>query len=177
MTNTRTATFTALAIAAAVAVTGCSSTTDGNPSPSTDSAAPSTTSTADGNVFGTLNACRVLDQLLAGQGFDPGDNESTRNECDASKLDFGTYSVALDPTQGLADFAASNPGATQTTINGRNAMQAQPTPTMCVYALEVGQKARALAMATMAYTTDDAQACPNAQQLAERLEPLLPKGR
>ncbi len=136
-------------------------------------AVPSTTTSA--NVFGTMNACQVLDQLLAGQGFDPGQNKSARNQCTASKLEFGTYGLTFDQSQNLADFAASNPGATQTAVNGRNAMQALPTPGMCVYALEVGQNARATAGVNMAYPKDNAKACPNAKQLAERLEALLPK--
>ncbi|WP_027942641.1 DUF3558 domain-containing protein [Amycolatopsis taiwanensis] len=165
------ASFAALVATAAMAVTGCSSTIAGTASPATTSR----TGTASGNVFDALNACQVLDQLLAGQGFHPGDNQNTRNECTTSKLDFGAYSIALDPTRGLTEFAASNVGATQTVVNGRNAMQAEPSPGMCVYALEVGQNALALALANMASSTDNAQACPNAEQLAEKLEPLLPK--
>lgn len=171
--TSKTSTITlAAAFAAAVAVTGCSSTTPGNPLPST-----STTSTASANVFGSLNACQVLDQLLAGQGFDPGANISRRNECDASKLDFGTYGIALDPGQGLSEYATDNPGAATKSINGRNALQAKPSAALCEFALQVGQHARALATATMAKSTDNAQACPSAKLLAEKLEPLLPKDR
>jgi hypothetical protein len=122
-----------------------------------------------------LNACQVLDQLLAGQGFDPGKNQNKRNECTTSKLNFGAYSIALDSTQGIADFATSNAGATQTAVNGRKAMEFEPSPGMCVYALEAGQNARALAISNMASSTANARACPSAKQLAEKLEPLLPK--
>jgi len=164
-----------LVTAAALAVTGCSSTTPGNASPSTGAASTSTTSTASGNVFGSLNACKVLDQLLAGQGFHPGENESRRNQCTTSKLNFGAYTIGLDSDQGLDDFSSSNTGATKTSINGRNAMQAEPSPGMCVYDLEVGPKAQAMVIANMASSTANAQACPSAKQLAEKLEPLLPK--
>lgn len=163
--------------AAALAVTSCSSTTPGTASPSTGAVSPSTASTATANVFGSLNACRILDQLVAGQGFASGTNESARNQCTTSKLNFGAYGIAFDPMQGLSEYSSQNPGATTTTINGRKALQAEPSPGFCEFALEVGQHARAQAGANMASSTANAQACPNAKQLAEKLEPLLPKGQ
>lgn len=166
-----------LAIVAALGLAGCSSTTPGTASPSTGATGTSATSTANANVFSALNACQVLDHLLTGQGFAPGENISRRNECDASKLNFGTYGIALDPARGLNEYAADTPGATTTRINGRNALEAKPSAAMCEFALEVGQHARALATAVMASSTDNAQACPSAKQLAEKLEPLLPKGQ
>ncbi|MFD2419013.1 DUF3558 family protein [Amycolatopsis pigmentata] len=164
-----------LATVAALGLTGCSSTTPGTAFPSTGATSTGTTTTGNANVFSALNACQVLDQLLTGQGFDPGENISRRNECDASKLNFGTYSIALDPARGLSEYRTENSGAMTTTINGRNALQAKPSAAMCEFALEVGQHARALATATMAESTANAQACPSAKQLAEKLEPLLPK--
>src|SRR5690242_11373883 len=70
-----------LATVAALALAGCSNTTPGTASPSTGASGTSTTSTANANVFSALNACQVLDHLLTGQGFDPGENISRRNEC------------------------------------------------------------------------------------------------
>lgn len=175
MTNkTHSAVSMALPLVAATTLTlaACSTTTMGHASPSTASA---TTSTTPANPFGTMQACQILDQLLAGQGFEPGSNKSARNQCIASKLYFGTYAVVLDPEQGLDEFSTQNPGAVSTQINGRNAMRDEPVPGMCAFALEVSRSARALVVATMPDPKDRAQACPNAKQLAERLEPLLPK--
>lgn len=167
-----------LAIAAGLLATACSNTVTGNPAPSnTASSGSASTSTATSNVFDTMDACQVLDQLLTGQGFNPGEKVSARNECHASKLDFGTYSIALDPVQGLAEFTSTNPSSVKTSINDRTAMQAQPGEGMCEFVLEVSQHARALAGVTMARAKDSAQACPNARQFAEKLEPLLPKAQ
>lgn len=169
-----------LTIAAILATSGCSSAVSGNPVPSgTTSSGPGSTapSSAAGDVFGGMDACQVLNQLLTTQGFDPGERVSMRNECHASKLDVGTYSLALDPVQGLAEFATTDPNAVKTSINGRNVMKSQDQEGMCWFALEVGQHARALAGMTVAREKEAAQACPNARQLAEKLEPLLPKAR
>jgi len=65
----------------------------------------------------------VLEQLTAGEGFGPGENISRRNECDALKPGFGTYGLALDPVQGLTEFAAANKSVATTTVNGRKAMR------------------------------------------------------
>lgn len=161
--------------AAALAVAGCSSTTPGSASPSTASTSASATGTTSTDPFGALQACQVLNQLVAGEGFDPGSNKSSRNQCITSKLNFGAYGVVLDPVQGLSEYSIQNPGAISTQINGRKAFQAEPDRGMCEFALEVGQHARAQATATMANSKDNAQACPSAKQLAEKLEPLLPK--
>lgn len=159
--------------AAALLAAGCTSSVSGAPAPETSSSAATSASAA--NVFGRMDACQVLDQLLSGQGFDPGKRYSKRNECHAQKFDFAVYSMALDPVQGLDEYKTQNPTATPTTVNGRNAMQVTPGEGMCEFALEVSQHARALATVTMAQAQQSAQACPLAQQYAERLEPLLPK--
>jgi hypothetical protein len=127
-------------------------------------------------VFVGLNACQVLDQINSGQGFNPGRNVSARNQCTASKPDFGSNSLALDSVQGLSEFSNTDPGAVKITINGRNAMQAQDgIGNGCAVAIEVGEHARALVDVGMSRASDDAQACPNAKALAEKVEPLLPK--
>ncbi|GLY68770.1 hypothetical protein Atai01_53890 [Amycolatopsis taiwanensis] len=165
-------------VAATLVATGCTNAMDGTASPSTTGAAgASSTKSGNADAFGTMEACQVLDQLLAGHGFDAGERISARNECHASKFDFATYSLALDSTQGLTEYRAQNPGATMTSINGRTAMQATPEEGMCEFALDVDQHARALATVTMARAKDATQACSNAQQYAEQLESLLPKAR
>nr|WP_243869825.1 DUF3558 domain-containing protein [Amycolatopsis granulosa] len=150
---------------------GCTSTIAGTPSP----AAP-TSSPASKDVFAELNACRLLDDLTAGQGFNPGENKSPRNQCVAVKPDFASYALALDPVQGLNEFDTANPGATTIPVNGRRAMQADVTASACAVAVEAGPHARAVVVVTMVRYSDNAQACPNARAFAEKLEPHLPTG-
>ena len=144
----------------------------------TGTAAPApATSASNSDVFANLNACQVLDQLNAGQGFEPGWNISVRNQCNATKPGFASYALALDGVQGLSEFATANTGVLDISINGRDAMQANASTGGCAVAVEVSEHARALVVVTMARASEDAQACPNARTFAERVEPLLPKVR
>ncbi len=151
--------------------TACTDTVAGTAAP-----AAGATATASADVFAGLNACQLLDQLNAGQGFNPGENKSARNQCTASKPEFITYSLALDSTQGLSGFAVDNTGAREISINGRDALQADIPTGGCAVAVGVGEHALALVLATMARASEDAQGCPNAQAFAEKVEPLLPAG-
>ncbi|NIH81629.1 DUF3558 domain-containing protein [Amycolatopsis viridis] len=151
------------------ATAACTATVAGTPLPASGASA-----TPTANLFATLNACQVLDRLNAGQGYAPGENKTRRNECTATKPGAATDSLALDPVQGLNEFAQRNAAAVQTSINGRPAMQADMPLGGCAVAVEVGEHARALVLMTLATGPDDPQACVDAKALAERLEPLLP---
>ncbi|WP_243859190.1 DUF3558 domain-containing protein [Amycolatopsis arida] len=134
--------------------------------------------TAPGNdVFAGLNACRVIDDLLDDQGFNPGENKTARNECVASKLEYGGIGLALDSTQGIAELAKRSPDAVELKINGRKALQ---TPTNigtgCAVALEVDQHARAM-VTVSPVGSSDLDACAEARRYAEELEPKLPEAR
>ena len=157
----------------ALAVTGCTSTVTGTATPATDST-PTATST---DVFVGLNACQLLDQLNSGQGFNPGENKSRRNQCIATKPEFATYGLILDSVQGLAEFANTNTNVADISVNGRKAMKAGIPTGGCAIAVEVTDHASALAMVTMSRASEDSQACPNAQAFAERVEPLLPRAQ
>ncbi|GAB3576127.1 hypothetical protein GCM10027445_39700 [Amycolatopsis endophytica] len=158
--------------------TACTSAVSGTPS-----AAPTTqNSTPTGSdVFAGLDACQLLDQLNAGQGFAPGENKSRRNQCTASKPGFATYGLALDSVQGLSEFDAANAGATSISVNGRDGMQADIPVGGCAVAVGVGvgvgEHARALVLVTMERASEDAHGCPNARAFAEKVEPLLPQAR
>ncbi|MEU0468401.1 DUF3558 domain-containing protein [Amycolatopsis sp. NPDC006131] len=151
-----------------LAAGACTSTVVGTASPAPTSA------TASADVFAGLNACRVLEQLTAGEGFGPGENISRRNECDVSKSEHGTYGLALDPVQGLREFAENSEGVVETSVNGRNALQAPIPLGGCAIVIEVSEHARAMVQVSLS-SNDDQQACVDAQALAEKLEPLLPK--
>ena len=118
----------------------------------------------------------MLDQLLAGQGFEPGDRISRRNECDAVKPGYGTAGIALDPARGLAESQAEEPHSAPTEINGRRALVGTFTGAgTCDVVLEVGEHARASAAVVLVDPAAYAQACPAARELATALEPLLPR--
>ncbi|TVT31543.1 DUF3558 domain-containing protein [Amycolatopsis rhizosphaerae] len=181
-TSTRAIRFLAATSCVAVVLVGCSSTTSGTPMPLTSIAGPSTsgpdTSSTSANVLANLNACQVLDQVLAGQGFNPGENKSRRNECGALKPGYGDFDLSLDPVQGLAEFTRTDLDAIKIDINGRNAMQAtEELGGGCSVAMEVSAHARAVVGVTMSSPSQDSLACSNARQLAQRVEPLLPKGQ
>ncbi|WAL67061.1 DUF3558 domain-containing protein [Amycolatopsis cynarae] len=175
-TSTRSIRLLAGTTCAVIALTGCSTTMTGTPLPVTVTSKPNTSSTGT-NLFGNLTACQVLDQVLTGQGFAPGERITRRNECDASKPGYASYGLALDPVQGLAEFKKTDPGAVPTDINGRNAMQApSKIEGQCLVAIEVGAHARAVVDVTLS-SLDTAAACSDARQLAQQVEPLLPKGQ
>ncbi|WP_431903504.1 DUF3558 domain-containing protein [Amycolatopsis thermoflava] len=160
-----------VALTGVALATACTDTVAGTAAP-----AAGATTTASADVFAGLNACQLLDQLNAGQGFNPGENKSARNQCVAVKPGWGSFALALDPEQGLSEFATANTGVVNTSINGRNAMQAQTTTGGCALALEVTEHARVLVIATLSDTADSIQACPDARTFAEKVEPLLPAG-
>ncbi|MDQ0378089.1 DUF3558 domain-containing protein [Amycolatopsis thermophila] len=118
-----------------------------------------------------------MEQLTADQGFGPGENISSRNECDVTKYDFATYGLALDPVQGLPEFAAANEGEVSLSVNGRDALQANIPTGGCAIAIAVTEHARAMVTVSMARYSQDSEACPNAKAFAEKVEPLLPKAR
>lgn len=157
----------------ALSATACTSTVAGTASP----ASTTSPSSSSADVFTGINACQVLDQLNAGQGFNPGENKSARNQCVALKSGFATLALAFDSTQGLSEFAVTNTGVVNTSINGRDAMQANTSASGCAIAIGIGEHARALVVATMVRFEDNAQACPTAKAFAERVEPLLPGTR
>ena len=166
--------LTCAAIACAtLAVAGCTKTISGTASPAPNVSTPTSAGT---DVFAGMNACQVLGQLVAGQGFEPGENKTRRNECGVTKIEFGTYGLSLDPVQGLAEFAAADPGATETTVNGRAAMQAiWEVGHGCAVAVEVTEHARAVVDVVRSRVSEADKSCSDAHALAEKLEPLLPK--
>ncbi|OXM74644.1 MULTISPECIES: DUF3558 domain-containing protein [Amycolatopsis] len=153
-------------VAAVVVTTGltaCSTTVSGRPTP-----APRTTSEAP-TPLDALNACTLLDQLLAGQGFTPGQRIGVRNECGATKPGYGSVSIALDPER-------ADPPGTPFDVNGRKALIGQFTgPGTCEVVLVVTEHARASATVVLLSGDLQDEACAAAEDLATSLEPLLPR--
>ncbi|NIH84439.1 DUF3558 domain-containing protein [Amycolatopsis granulosa] len=163
----RAATLIAAAVCAAVTATACATTVTG-------AARPASGLRPGTDVFVGMDACRVLDQLLAGQGFSPGEKERSTNGCTASKYGFGSYALVLDPVQGLEVFRTRYPGTSEISINDRRGLYFyDPRFQFCALALEVTEQSRVLVLASAIKSGQD-QACQNAQGVARRLEPLLP---
>jgi len=159
-------------VTATLALVACSSTVSGTPLPA-PTVSPTHATAEDG--LRSLEACAVLNQLLAGQGFDPGERKTVRNECVATKLEYGALGIALDPQQSLGDLTGQLPESSHFDINGRNAVIGQPSGEgSCEVGLEVGQRARAVVIASISREDLRDQVCPAAQELATKLEPLLP---
>ncbi|WP_216215575.1 DUF3558 domain-containing protein [Amycolatopsis aidingensis] len=126
------------------------------------------------HIFDTMNACTMLDDILSGQGFKPGENKTARNECHASKTQYGAVAIALDPVQGMAEFRKTDPSAVETQINGRPALRSYRPADACDIAMKVAENARAIigTTITQGYGRD---ACAEAKKYAKQLEPMLPK--
>ena len=75
----------------------------------------------------------------------------------------------------LREYRETNDAVTEVSVNGRNALQADIPTGGCAIAIEVGEHARALVQVALVTSPRDPQACVDAQALAEKLEPLLPK--
>ncbi|NYI89685.1 hypothetical protein HNR02_003008 [Amycolatopsis endophytica] len=151
----------------------CTATVSGTPSPEQrPSEAPGA-----GDALKSLDACTVLNQLLADQGFNPGERKTVRNECVATKIEYGALGIALDPVQGLDDLAGQLAGSATLEVNGRKGIIGQPSGEgSCEVGLEVGEHARAVVIASISRSDLRAQVCTAAQELAAELEPLLPRG-
>jgi len=163
------------ALSAVLIVTACSSTVSGIPSPD-PRASSMTPSAGPQDALSALDSCTILEQLVAGQGFEAGVRKTARNECHVSKPEYGTLSLALDPQQGLADLETQDAGRTPAEINGRRALVGEPERSgMCEVGLGVTEGSRALVLVTLVNSDLYAQACPAARDLATKLEPLLPR--
>ncbi|GAB3498036.1 hypothetical protein GCM10027521_48880 [Amycolatopsis cihanbeyliensis] len=121
-----------------------------------------------------MNACGVLDELVAGDGFQPGENKTARNECVATKTRYGSAGVVLDPVQGLEEFRRTDPDSVEIKINGRQALRSHDSDGFCDIAMKVSESARAI-VGVSPVGSADFDACTDTKKYAEELEPMLPK--
>jgi hypothetical protein len=157
----------------AVTLTGCSTDEPGNALPATTGTSPSRAAAGESaeQVFSGLVACDLLDELLSGKGYNPGENKSTRNECTTVKSGFGAYSITLTPNQGLEQLRNNYPDAEDIEIQGRPALRAVKDE-ICTVSMKVSKDARATVYAS--YIVSKKSPCPMAEELAKELEPKLP---
>jgi len=162
------------AFIAAGTLSSCSSTEAGSPVVPTPTQGSPTAAPSSANLA-EIKACELLEQLVANQGFSKGENVSRRNQCTVSKPGYGSKGLALDDSQGLAEFQRTDPASVEINLNGRRALQTKSSGGACDVAIEVSEKARALAGVTL--SDPDADGCPEALKFAEQVEPLLPKAQ
>lgn len=132
------------------------------------------------NVFEEIRACDVLNKALTGEGFPPGQTEKAggENGCDSTKPQFGTVGVTLQPDQGIDDLNANPSKMFDGTIHDRPAVQIREgldSSGDCSVAIAVGANSRALVVSSLS-TSSTEEACKFITEVAEKVEPQLPKG-
>jgi hypothetical protein len=173
------------ALTLALSLTACTSQVGGQASPSS-SAATSTapgTDSASASPFAGLNQCTVLDQALTGQGFPRATPTVARakDSCRTSKATAGDTPgvdviLSLQAGQNYRD-NVGNPGqASEGKVNGRPAVEEREpehSSGQCGVWLEVKPSSRALVLVSSG--SDTATACTQVEDIAAKVEPLLPK--
>ncbi|MFE0311395.1 DUF3558 family protein [Amycolatopsis sp. NPDC058986] len=173
---------------AVITLTACSSQVGGQASPSASSPAAtrSTPTTADpSNPFAGMNPCTMLDQLLSGQGFPPAAPSlaDKKHACDTTRPvndPKGSASIGLGLYPGqkvnenINNPAKAKPGTID--ASGRPVVL-QPEPLnssgQCQINLQVATNSRMDVLVTSGLDTE--RACKMAGDLAEKVDPLLPK--
>lgn len=165
--------------AAALALTACDSTINGAAQTSgTTSAAP-----PSANPFSSRDQCALLDQILNGQGF-PKSAPSIaqgRKACETSKSSGGvnatTVALGLQEGQRYTDNIGSPDKVRSGKISGRPFIE-EPEPMgssgQCSIFMSVETTSRAIIIVSGG--VDTSASCSMAENLATKLDPLLPKG-
>jgi hypothetical protein len=168
---------------AMIVLSGCSDESKGTPLPATSNPPAggiTESGTPSGNMFGELQACDVLDKALEGHGFSAAvvDKAGSDNGCDADKYKFATVSLDLHPDLGIDDLNADPSKLHTGTVNGRRSLQIREgigAEGDCDIAMEVTENSRAMTGVSLSTGTTD-EACQFATEVAEKVEPQLPKG-
>jgi hypothetical protein len=161
----------------AVAMSGCTSNVDGQPSTLTS---PTPTSTSTSQIpLSSLDSCTLLDEALSGQGFPAGipSIADPKQSCDTKKADYG--GVALDLVNGKTiDQNGEDPSKVQAgDVNGRRSIriiESLGSQGDCEIQMEVKPNSLAAIVASLRSGTT-ADACNFADNVAAKVEPLLPK--
>ena len=177
-------TFAALAFA----LTACTNQVGGQATPSpqaTGSTGPGTGSaSADpNNPFSGMSSCSILDQALAGQGYPKAEPlvANPKQACRATKPTSGNtpgvdVGLSLNPGRGYKENVGNPSQASEGKVNGRPAVlerEPENSAGQCNVWLEVKPNSRAFVL--LASGTDTAKACQMVEDIAAKVEPLLPK--
>jgi hypothetical protein len=166
-------------------LTACTSQVGGQANPSssvTESTAPGTNTTSN-NPFASLDPCAILDQVLAGQGFPQAIPTLARSKesCGANKLASGNtpgvdVALSLQAGQNYKDNVGNPNQASEGNVNGRPAVEErepQNSSGQCGVWMEVNPNSRALVLVSS--SSDTPTACAKVEEVAAKIEPLLPK--
>ncbi|MCR6484273.1 DUF3558 family protein [Amycolatopsis sp. OK19-0408] len=163
-------------------LTACTSTVGGQANPSSTGSTPTSTTADPADPFAGLSACTILDQALAGQGFPqavPG-VAAPEHSCRTSKPTSGDtpgidLGLVLQAGGNYRDNVNNPDKASDGKVNGRPAIEEQEplrAKGQCAIRFQV-RNSRALFSLT--YGSDTATACKKIEELAPKVEPLLPK--
>jgi len=178
------------AIAITLGLAACTSQVGGQANPSSPvagSTAPATNSaTTDPNdPFAGLSPCSILDQVLAGQGFPQAGpmvaDTNTKEACRTTKPTSGDTpgvdaALILQPRRNYKDNVGNPSQASEGNVNGRPAVEEREPENsrgQCGVWMEVKPASRAFVL--LASGTDTAKACRLVEDIAAKVEPLLPK--
>jgi hypothetical protein len=129
-----------------------------------------------------MKPCATLDQALSGQGYpasapttaDAARTCSTKKEVGEDAI---TVGLSLHAGQTINENIADPSKATTGTVNDRAAVQERDpigAKGQCNIGMEVKPKSRVLVVVTLRIGTTD-QACSDVNDIATKVEPLLPK--
>ncbi|MEV6877110.1 DUF3558 family protein [Amycolatopsis sp. NPDC051128] len=169
----------------ALALTACTSQVGGQAAPSspvTGTTAPATSTDPD-NPFSGLSPCSVLDQVLTGQGFPQAEPmvADTKNSCRSTKPTSGNtpgvdVGLSFQAGRGYKENVGNPSQASEGNVNGRPAVEEREplnSRGQCNVWLEVKPSSRVFLL--LASGTDTAKACQLVEDIAAKVEPLLPK--
>lgn len=160
----------------------CDSTVSGNPGASPlsgSSSIPSSNVTA-ADPFAGLNLCALVDQGVAGQGFPPAQVDpgiKSKRQCSTQKPEFAIVGLIVQVNVPYNSSQIAGAAIKTGTVNDRPAVQASggtDDPSGCDIVMEVKPNSRATVSAGFSSGVVD-DACTLAQQVATKIEPLLPK--
>lgn len=176
------------ALVLTLALTACTSQVGGQANPSSSTSAVPTTNgatTDPRDPFADLSPCSILDQVLAGQGFGKAEamvaDTNTKLSCRASKPTAGNTpgsdaALILQPGRNYKDSVGNPSQASEGNVNGRPAVEEREpehSSGQCGVWLEVKPSSRALVLVSAG--SDTPTACRQVEDIAAKVEPLLPK--
>lgn len=184
MKTSRVSTAFLLASAAALALTACDSPVNGaaqanGTPPSTGSAPPASAE----NPFAARNQCALLDQILSGAGYPPAKPSiaQQRKACVTQKSSGGLNATnvgLLLQEQQRYDSDVKNTAQARSGSLGDRKFVEDPAELgaagQCTISMSVQTSSRAII--TVTGGNDTATSCKTAEDLATKLDPLLPKG-
>jgi hypothetical protein len=165
----------------ALVASACDSKVGGTPqaadTPTNQASTPAPSSGNSDNPFADMNACTVVDQVMAGQGFPPAQPSAADRfrSCASNKPGDANVGVALQDNAGY-DQSIPDPSKTSRGhVGPRNAIiERDPIGAagQCVITIEVKPNSRVLV--SLSGNSPTEQACERVTAIAVKVEKLLP---